>query len=102
MKKMIFHILVHCSKAMMLWNILLSLVGVYSNGFFLGQLENPSFVAMDLLWARSRKRLGWKHHCPTCEPFGMKEKKIVFNNEKISIHRIYTFSLCKLWSSNNL
>ena len=68
---MIDHLLVHCEKARMLWQLMLAIVGLV--GFFPSQFVSPFFHGQAPLWARNVKRPEWQPSSEFYGLFGAKE-----------------------------
>ena len=90
------HLLIHCSRAKMLWDLLLAITDF--NWVF------PSTVCQLLLsWqgasvGKKRKRV-WMA-APLCIfwTLWMERNRVVFENEVPSVHRMKTFFVFSLWS----
>ena len=94
-EKSIDHILIHCSKARVLWELLFTLFGVFWvlpfsvrntliewRGFMLGKKCRKVWKAalLCLFWAV------W-----------MERNRIAFDNEDFSVHRLKNSFVCNLW-----
>ena len=94
------HLLIHCSKARILWELLLAIFGV--------SWVFPLFVKDTLLsWKGSfvgkRRKKAWMI-APLCIFWTIwwEKNRLVFEDVNISVNRMkYTF-ICNLWSSVNL
>ena len=94
------HLLLHCSKAKILWDLLLAIFG-FSWVF-------PLFVKESLLtWHGSfvgkRRKKAWMT-APLCIFWTIwrERNRLVFEDVIISINRMKSTVLCNLWSSVNL
>ncbi|RVW53259.1 hypothetical protein CK203_091640 [Vitis vinifera] len=77
------HILIHCSKARALWDLLFALFGVC--WVLLIRLERPLLNGGALCWARSIERCGRQPRCASFGRFGWKETGL------LSIMRTFRF-----------
>ena len=89
------HILIHCSKARALWELLLALFGVCWvlpssaretliewKGFMLGKKHS-------MVWKAALLCLFWA--------VWMEKNRIAFDNEDFSVHRLKNSFVCNLW-----
>ena len=90
------HLLIHCSRAKMLWDLLLSVVD--SNWVFPLTVRQSLLTRQGAKVGRKRKR-AWMA-APLCLFWTLwKERnRAAFENKTPSIHRLKSIFLCTLWS----
>ena len=89
------HILIHCTKARVLWEFFF-LVFLVWHGSFRSWLEISFLVGMVPSWARSIERCGWQPHYVFFGRFRRKDI-IAFEDEEFSIQRRKNSFACNFW-----
>ena len=94
------HLLVHCPKARMLWDLILAIVGI-------GWVFPFSVRQVLLAWqgtkvGKKRKKV-WRA-MPQCLFWAVwcERNRVVFDNETFSIYRLKNSFICSLWSWANV
>ena len=90
------HIILHCTKARVLWELLFALFGV---------MWALTYLVRDILLGWYGSFMGKKHRkvwmaAPLCLFWAVwKERnRIAFENEELSIHRMKKIFVCNFWS----
>ena len=89
------HILIHCTKARVLWELLFALFGVI---WVLPLLVRDTLLGWRGSNMGKKCRKVWKA-TPLCLFLGGLEERnrIAFENEELSIHRLKNSFVCNLW-----
>ena len=95
-KESINHILIHCSKARVLWELVFALFGVM---WILPLLARDTFLGWHGSFVRKKRRKAWMA-TPLCLFWSIwKERnRIAFENEDLSIQRMKYSFVCNRWS----
>ena len=89
------HILIHCSKARALWDLLFALFGVC---WVLPYSARETLIEWRGFMLGKKHRKVWKA-APLCLFWAvwMERNRIAFDNEDFSVHRLKNSFVCNLW-----